>query len=247
VRVPEAVTRLNAGGAPLGAASPGTQVIVVDGTAASAPLVIEHWVGADGGAGVIAHASARPVVLRDMAGWRYAAACDTPGGVGDVFIDDLVSGPLSFCAGQRVWARQLNTENSVMDVNVTGGAKLWVLGFKTERGLGGLLNVSGFGSAAEILGVFAYSTDHTAQTAPAFSVGAGARLSTTYREYNANCNPFEELVDESPAALPPRRLDRNFSVPGVVPGHGARSSARSTARRRRPARRRRRLRRRCSR
>jgi hypothetical protein len=221
VRVPEAVTRLDAGGAPLGSASPDTQIVVADGTAASAPLVIERWVGADGGAGVIAHASARPVVLRDMAGWRYAAACDTPGGVGDVFIDDLVSGPLQFCAGQRVWVRQLNTENAVMDVNVSGGAALWVLGMKTERGFGGLLNVSGAGSAAEVLGLFVYSTDHDAQGAPAFSVNGGARLAATYREYNANCNPFNLLVEESPVLLPARVLSRNFSVPGVVPGHGA--------------------------
>jgi hypothetical protein len=219
VHVPEAVTRLNSGGAPLGSASPAMQVIIDAGTAASAPLVIERWIGADSGAGVIAHASARPVVLRDLAGWSYAAACDTPGGVGDVFIDDLVSGPLSFCAGQRVWARQLNTENAVLDVSVSGGAALWVLGFKTERGTGGLLNVSGAGSAAEVLGLFVYSTDHNAQSAPAFSVDGGARLSANYREYNANCNPFQQLVQESPVGLPPRLLDRNFSVPGVVPGH----------------------------
>lgn len=192
------------------------------GNATSAPLVIERWVGGDNGAGVIVHSSQRPVVLRDVASWRYAADCGAPGGVGDVFIDDMVTGPLQFCAGQRVWARQLNTENAVMDVNVSGGASLWILGFKTERGLGGIVNVTGVGSAVEVLGMFAYSTDHTAQTAPVFAVSNGARLSTTFREYNANCNPFRRLVDESPLdpEEPPRELVRNFSTPGIVPGHG---------------------------
>ncbi|MEZ4270190.1 MAG: hypothetical protein R3C68_01745 [Myxococcota bacterium] len=58
-----------------------------------------------------------------------------PASVGDVYIEDAV-GLWDFTAGQRIWARQYNTESPAEYGPQTrnhGGATLWVLGIKTER------------------------------------------------------------------------------------------------------------------
>lgn len=80
------------------------------------------------------------VTLRHQASrtlvWAYITG---PGAIisegrGDFFLDDVACGHLEFRqAGQRIFARQLDTEGRNA-VNVANhGAHLWVLGYKTER------------------------------------------------------------------------------------------------------------------
>ncbi|MBW4561681.1 MAG: glycoside hydrolase family 55 protein [Mojavia pulchra JT2-VF2] len=87
-------------------------------------------------------------------------------GSGDLFIDDAVMGQVRFLnPDQRIWARQLNPEGRSRTNVVNRGAKLWILGFKTEHGktkvettnggftefLGGLIYAAGKQDAKEPL------------------------------------------------------------------------------------------------
>lgn len=97
---------------------------------------------------------------------------------GAVYLDDVVGGPFYFHK-QNVWARQLNTENFELDVLNSGG-NLWLLGLKTEKGTGGLVHTVN-GGKTEILGVFAYDTEHTPITVPVFYADETSSLSATFQ------------------------------------------------------------------
>jgi len=99
--------------------------IVSEGDESDPPLIMERFVGAYNGGISLFHSSRRTVVFRDSAAVQYVPDCDRVGGVGDVFIEDIVVSPFRICGGQRAWARQLNTEASEMDVNVTDNSTLW--------------------------------------------------------------------------------------------------------------------------
>jgi hypothetical protein len=53
---------------------------------------------------------------------------------------------------------------------------------------------------------------------PAFS-SYGSTVSVSLREYNADCTPFLSLVADERGGET-RVLPANFSIPGVIPGHG---------------------------
>jgi hypothetical protein len=95
------------------------------------------------------HASKRTLVIRSSIMGRY----DSVGG-GRLFLDDVCGGPFTF-RKQEVWARQLNQETEGTHV-VNDGGRLWILGYKTERG--GTLLETRRGGSTEVLGCFAYAT-----------------------------------------------------------------------------------------
>lgn len=127
-------------------------------------------------------------------------------GHGDLFLEDVCSGPMRF-RKQNVWARQLNVENDGTHI-LNDGAKLWILGYKTERA--GTLIETRSGGKTELLGGFAYATSRP-KTEPMF-IADESSLSVTIGESCFNGNPFITLVEETRGGRT-RRLYR-----GMAPG-----------------------------
>ncbi|MFY7876213.1 MAG: glycosyl hydrolase family 28-related protein, partial [Pirellula sp.] len=99
----------------------------------SAPVVtIEHLDHVGGG---ILIDTNRTVVLKSLG--PKVIQCKR---VGELFLEDVTTDDLVLQQNQSLWARQLNVENEGTHVANAGG-KLWVLGYKTERG-GTLLRTS---------------------------------------------------------------------------------------------------------
>ena len=74
------------------------------------------------------HASPQTLVLRDCGHGNYRGAK----GAGSLFGENVMIGKWQFEPGQKVWLRQLNTEFTKATRVVNNGAKLWILGLKTE-------------------------------------------------------------------------------------------------------------------
>ncbi len=160
--------------------------IVGDGDAKV--LHIEHFAPINGG---IEIATERTVVLRSLETRKVTRAKK-----GDLFIEDIVTDDLRFKPGQRVWARQLNVENEGTHITNDGG-KLWVFGYKTERG-GTLLHTKN-GGASEILGNFSYTTT-AGKLGPMFRT----EDSNVFAFFNEVCysgDPFKVYVEDSRGKL----------------------------------------------
>ena len=74
------------------------------------------------------HASPQTLVLRDCGHGNYRGTK----GAGSLFGENVMIGKWRFEPGQKVWLRQLNTEFTKATRVVNNGAKLWILGLKTE-------------------------------------------------------------------------------------------------------------------
>lgn len=95
----------------------------------------------------------RAIVMRDMDIASYTAQ---PGS-GNVFIENVgwsSNPPVTFYASQSIWARQLNVEPPTGDKFSCIGAKMWVLGYKTEHNDASITESNG--CEAEIYGAFFY-------------------------------------------------------------------------------------------
>ncbi len=150
------------------------------------PLVIEHFASINGGMEINTN---RTIVLKSV------SDCDlklTDRCVGsDLFFEDFVTHDLHI-KEQNVWARQLNIENEGTHL-INEGGKLWVLGYKTERG-GTLLETRGSGSS-EILGNFSYTTT-AGGLAPMF-ITTNSRVFTFFNEVCFSGDPFRVLIHET--------------------------------------------------
>jgi len=133
------------------------------------PLVVERF---NGGV-TIDHACARPVALCH-AGYDYHAL----NGAGRLYLEDVGVDDVVLRPGQKVWARQLNTEGP--DLHLTNnGAWLWVLGIKTE-GKGTAISTLNSG-ATELLGTLLYPCQSfAAADGPAF-INNESSVSLIYR------------------------------------------------------------------
>ncbi|XZE45136.1 glycosyl hydrolase family 28-related protein [Pirellulaceae bacterium SH467] len=153
---------------------------------ASRPLHIEHFAYVHGGIEIDTN---RTIVFRSV------ADCDLRFGAratqGNLFFEDFVTHNLSL-KGQHVWARQLNVENEGTHIQNAGG-RLWVLGYKTERG-GTLLETRDQG-ASEILGGLSYTTT-AGRLAPMF-VTDRSNVFTYFHEVCFNGDPFVALIRET--------------------------------------------------
>ncbi len=78
--------------------------------------------------GVWEHSSTQTLVLRDCAYGSYQGTT----GAGSLFGENVMIGKWQFAPGQKVWLRQLNTEFTNATRLINNGAKLWILGIKTE-------------------------------------------------------------------------------------------------------------------
>ncbi|MBD2432761.1 MULTISPECIES: glycosyl hydrolase family 28-related protein [Fischerella] len=91
-------------------------------------------------------------------------------GTGDVFIDDVVVPyKIRFLnRNQHIWARQLNPEGASETNVVNNGAKLWILGFKTEQGK--IKIETSNGGFTELLGGLIYAAGGQNPKDPLFRV-----------------------------------------------------------------------------
>lgn len=154
--------------------------IIADG---EAPVVIfEHFANINGGVVVDTD---RTVVFRS-AGTRltFRKKCD-------VFLEDFC-GHVEPLPGQRVWARQLNTENQGTHL-MNDNATVWILGYKTERG-GTLIHTTN-GGRTELFGTFSYTTT-AGKLAPMF-ITEDASAFVYFNEVCYTGDPFATLVRET--------------------------------------------------
>ena len=167
---------------------------IVEGSAPE--VTIEGFFPLGGG---LEHESKRTLILKDceLRGYRGT-------GRGAVHIENCVSGPWEF-DHQRVWARQLNAENKGTHVLNKGG-RLWVLGYKTERG--GTLIETTDGGRTQVDGGFSYTTEAGA-LAPMFVV-RDASLVASFTEICYSGDPFRVLLEET-------RMGRTLSLPRTDP------------------------------
>jgi hypothetical protein len=113
---------------------------------------------------------------------------------GELFFEDVVTHDLKL-RKQRLWARQLNIENEGTHL-VNDAGRLWVLGYKTERG-GTLLDTRG-GGRSEILGGFSYTTT-AGKLAPMF-VNDNSSIFAFFNEVCYNGDPFTVRIRETRGA-----------------------------------------------
>lgn len=153
----------------------------------AAPAVsFEHFNHIHGGVEID---TSRTVVFRSV------SDCDlsfTPKAeTGRLFFEDFVTHNLRL-KNQHVWARQLNVENEGTHV-VNDAGRLWILGYKTERG-GTLLETRNAGHS-EVLGGFSYTTT-AGKLAPMF-VTRNASVFAFFNEVCFNGDPFQTLIQET--------------------------------------------------
>jgi Pectate lyase superfamily protein len=117
----------------------------------SQPLIIEQF-----GYGIhIEHNSKRPLVIKHGK-YNYQAQP----GAGPLFLEDVeIKAPFKMQKGQSVWARQLNIETLIKPglKMRNDGAKLWILGLKTE-GRGTIIHTLNNGMT-ELLGTLVYPVE----------------------------------------------------------------------------------------
>ena len=136
---------------------------------------------------------------------------------GDLYIEDIVTSSLEICGGQKVYARQLNTENSDLDIKIWNDGLLWLMGYKIEKGWSGLVNITN--GTFELLGTFAYSIAKShPQVTPAFSIVDSKVSLAGFHEYNADENPFWKLVYEV-RGKDERMLTNNSVTNGLEHSH----------------------------
>lgn len=139
--------------------------------------------------GGIEIAARRTVVIRSARPRAFHVLPPAEGG--DLFIEDG-GGHGWQLRGMNLWARQLNIENEGTHL-VNDGGRVWLLGYKTERG-GTLAHTIG-GGKTEILGGFSYTTT-AGGLAPMF-VNDNSSMWTYFGEVCYNQDPFDTLVHET--------------------------------------------------
>ncbi|PMB06420.1 hypothetical protein CI592_10610, partial [Fischerella thermalis CCMEE 5328] len=112
-----------------GAALKGKGEIVAD-KGSKSTLIIENFIVRYGSKLMWKNIANRTVVYRSILQLNLES-----NSTGDLFIDDATMQKLRFLnPAQNIWARQLNPEGDSETNVVNNGAKLWILGLKTEKG-----------------------------------------------------------------------------------------------------------------
>jgi len=136
--------------------------------------------------------SARTLVLKDMVLGGY----QNGSGAGPLFLDKVSGAPWRFDHPQDVWMRQMNPEGNFMPALVlNNGARLWILGLKTETGSPIIQTQNG--GQTELWGGFAYTFGMDPST-PAFINDSGATsLSFCGTTYMGDKGFYRILVQET--------------------------------------------------
>jgi hypothetical protein len=142
-------------------------------------------IGDNAGAIGIKQSTRRALVIEDS---RLAGGMSYEGstGSGELFLENVWGSKFQFSNTQKVWARQLNPEIDDWKIR-NNGAKLWVLGLKTENitsGLGSGLGAPTVietrnGGSTELLGGLIYPTRDVPVSAPAF-INQNSSMSLVY-------------------------------------------------------------------
>ncbi len=164
----------------------GGRIILADG---SAPAVIIERSGFP----AILHQSARTLIVSSS-----EVAGITSTSPGKLFIEDVVTDKVDLQnPRQRVWARQLNTENGGHTNVINAGATLWILGYKTERGQVKIETRSG--GFTELLGAHIFSTTE-AKTTPLFTIDDASASFAAVGESNFEGTQYSQWVSEKRGA-----------------------------------------------
>lgn len=172
---------------PTGAGGGG--MLLVINSNSTDPLIIEQF-----NYGMkIEHHGTRPVVLKD-GNYRYTSFP----GAGNVFFEDVGTPQLTFQAGQKVWARQLNNEFAA--TKIINNGQLWILGLKTERG--STVIQTNDGGKTELLGGLIYPATVVPSSDVAFTSN-NAATSYIYRQsmYCGSCG-YANQIQETQSGVP---------------------------------------------
>ncbi len=129
---------------------------------------------------IVEHASPRAVVLKDITTYtdRIFGTYRSTAGAGALFIEDVAASQFFFDYPQKVWARQLNSENADELRIRNNAATLWILGIKTE-GYGSIIETEANGTT-ELLGGNLFSTTSPAFPLPPAFINNDGRVSLSY-------------------------------------------------------------------
>ena len=163
-----------------------------------APVVTMERINTDFSGGnhrFLDHNSKRTLVLRQVAinfhasktGVGYRAGENA----GPLFLEDVV-GPTFEFKNQNVWARQLNSEVNGTHI-VNDGAKVWILGLKTERP--GTIVETKNGGQTQLFGGLIYNIGGGNEN-PMFTA-TDSQLAAFVAEAHFSDSPYQQFVVES--------------------------------------------------
>ncbi|BAY61252.1 hypothetical protein NIES22_13130 [Calothrix brevissima NIES-22] len=117
-------------------------------------------------------------------------------GTGDLFIDDASMGQLRFLnPKQSIWARQINPEGGSATNVVNNGAKLWILGMKTEKAQTKIETANG--GLTELLGALIYATSKEDPKVPLFRINNASASFAGVGEAYFDKDTYEIWVEET--------------------------------------------------
>ncbi|RCJ28887.1 hypothetical protein A6770_00320 [Nostoc minutum NIES-26] len=133
----------------------------------------------------------RTVVFRDIEHLNLESS-----GTGDLFIEDAVMAGVKFLnPKQSIWARQINPENPSVTGIVNKGAKLWILGLKTEE-VGSTKIETSNGGFTELLGGHVYANGKQRRN-PLFRIINASASFAGVAEANFAGQGFQTWVEET--------------------------------------------------
>lgn len=172
-----------------------------------AAQVMENlWIRMAGVSGAIAfeHASAKPVVLKNLMIYCGGGAYRNTSGAGKLFMEDIGAHGQTrerffLDYPQQVWARQLDIEaNSFTPYIRNQGGALWILGFKTEH-TGPFLET--IGGQSEILGAYHWINDASLAASSVAYINTDSDVSLSMAtNIKANCLDYGTYVSETRGA-----------------------------------------------
>ncbi len=185
----------------------------INGT--SSTVVFERCAIDYGSPLVLEHAASRTVVLSSL-----LASSIVGSGTGDFFLDDLSAYPFVFSnKAQNIWARQINPEGEDQAKVQNQGAKLWILGLKTERG--NIIVDTSAGGATELLGAHIFNTTNL-NGFPMFRVTDSHLTVAGVGETVFNGNYYQTIVQDTTSGatqtlarggVPTLRVNSSTSIP----------------------------------
>lgn len=196
LRVPETVRAIVGFEAQIdatrGSFGPSSSAAVFSAAEPSAePLVISQLLfNAPAGVFDVASPAGRSIALQDV----HVEGQPLGGSPSQVFLSNVEGGKgWRFTAGQQVWARQLDAEQSSGVKIQNDGASVWILGLKTERPTTVLESTNG--ARTELLGALLYPANVMPEGVPAFtSSDATQSLVFATSAYGRERN-YDVLVD----------------------------------------------------
>ncbi|BAZ66871.1 hypothetical protein NIES4106_16240 [Fischerella sp. NIES-4106] len=138
-------------------------------------------------------------------------------GSGDLFIDDAVMDKLRFLnPAQDIWVRQVNPEGDLETNIVNNGAKLWILGFKTEKGKTKIETKNG--GLTELLGGLFYAAGEQKPQDPLFRITNASASFIGVAEVYFDNDSYQIWVEETRGSQTKKLI--KDQLPGRYTGNG---------------------------